>query len=121
MSFGYSHAAAIRSDGTLWSVGDNTYSALGLNSSSPSYSNTFRQIVTKGIWKQVDCGNFWSAAIRSDGTLWNWGNNQDGQLSRGFVSTSSNPSVGIGKIDGYWTKVSCQIWSLNVIKTYDYI
>jgi alpha-tubulin suppressor-like RCC1 family protein len=117
MSFGYSHAAAIRSDGTLWSIGDNTRNALGLNSSSPSYSNTFRQIVTKGIWKQVDCANHWSAAIRSDGTLWNWGNNFDGQLSRGFTSTSSN----IGKIDGYWTKVSCQIWSLNAIKTYDYI
>jgi hypothetical protein len=117
MSFGYSHASAIRADGTLWSIGDNYLGGLGINNSSPSSSTSFLQIATKGIWKQVDCGNYFSAAIRSDGTLWTWGYSNRGQMGRGI--TGSNRPV--GQVSGYWSQVSCQPFAVKAIKTYDYI
>ena len=120
ISIGFTHASAIRSDGTLWSIGDNNYLALGTNNGSPSSSSSFLQIAIKGIWKQVACGNFFGAAIRSDGTLWTWGNTIDGQSGRGS-SGQGTPPVPVGQVPGYWSQLCCQSFAVKAIKTYDYI
>ena len=41
----------------------------------------------------VDLGNLFSGAIKSDGTLWLWGNNYYGQLG---TNSSSLSNVGYG-------------------------
>ena len=84
------HTAAIKTDGTLWGWGyglsgqhgDN----IGINRSSPV------QTIAAGTnWKQVAGGMAYTAAIKTDGTLWLWGQNGNGQLGDNTLSTKYSP------------------------------
>lgn len=87
------HMLAIKSDGTLWAWGNNSYGELGdgttTNRLNPvqGYSNgaPLTDVVA------VAACNDSSFAIKSDGTLWAWGNNGGGLL--GIGSSDSNPHV----------------------------
>jgi alpha-tubulin suppressor-like RCC1 family protein len=87
---GYSHTAAIKTDGTLWCWGSNNVGQLGDNSitnrSSPVQTVTFAN-----NWKQVTCGNSSTYAIKNDGTLWSWGYNNNGQLGDNTTTNKSSP------------------------------
>ena len=86
---GGSHTAAIKTDGTLWTWGNNTQGQLGdntiINRSTPV--TTFAGGTN---WKQVAVGGI-TAAIKTDGTLWTWGNNNFGQLGDNTVVRRSIP------------------------------
>jgi alpha-tubulin suppressor-like RCC1 family protein len=116
VSIGYNHASAIKMDGSLWSIGDNSLGNLGINNNSLSGSNNFLPVAEGGIWKQVASGNYFGIGLKSDGTLWSWGNSRSGQLGRGFINEENNF---IGKIDGYWSQVCCAAFSSMGIKTYN--
>jgi alpha-tubulin suppressor-like RCC1 family protein len=111
---GVKHSAAIKNDGTLWLWGANSGNYVGLlgdgtstNKSSPV------QIISGGTWKQVACGNTHNLGIKSDGTVWGWGADANGQLAT-FTSTFTPKSspvqtrlVGEGTLSGYWKQVAC--------------
>jgi alpha-tubulin suppressor-like RCC1 family protein len=87
---GLYHAAAIKTDGTLWLWGYNTAGQLGDNSITSRSSPV--QTVSGGTnWKQVSCGDFHTAAIKTDGTLWLWGSNANGQLGDNSITSRSSP------------------------------
>jgi hypothetical protein len=72
---GGNHSLAIKTNGTLWGWGYNFYGQVGDNTSgnlNPARS-TPRQIGTDTNWKQVAAGHNHCSAIKTDGTLWNWG------------------------------------------------
>ena len=69
---------AIKTDGTLWTWGSNSFGRLGDNTTASR--STPRQVGTATNWKQVSAGYNVSAAIKTDGTLWTWGRNQFGVL-----------------------------------------
>jgi alpha-tubulin suppressor-like RCC1 family protein len=84
------HTAAIKTDGTLWTWGGNSYGALGDNSTN--FRSSPVQTVSAGTnWKQVACGFFHTAAIKTDGTLWLWGDNRNGQLGDNTTAHRSSP------------------------------
>ena len=90
VSCGYAHAAAIKTDGTLWTWGRNTYGGLGINSTGDRYSPV--QTIAGGTnWSQVSCGGDNTAAIKTDGTLWFWGSNSNGQFSDGANPGTNSP------------------------------
>jgi alpha-tubulin suppressor-like RCC1 family protein len=74
---GDSHTEAIKTDGTLWTWGNNTFGQLGINQSGSTTNRTTPVTTFAGgtNWKQVACGRFHTAAIKTDGTLWTWGYN----------------------------------------------
>jgi hypothetical protein len=51
-------------------------------------------------WSTVSVGNNFASAIKTDGTLWLWGRNVDGQLADGTVINKSSP-VQIGVLSGW--------------------
>src|SRR3989337_2999238 len=67
------HTLAIKSDGTLWAWGGNSFGQLGDGTSS-DYKTTPVQIGTGTNWSQIAAGGYHTLAIKSDGTLWAWGN-----------------------------------------------
>jgi len=113
---GYNHTAAIKTDGTLWCWGYNvTYGQLGDNTivhrSSPVQTVAFGK-----NWKQVSCGDRYTASIKTDGTLWCWGYNIYGQLGDNTVVNKSSPvqTVAFGN---NWKQVSCGVVNTASIKT----
>lgn len=80
VSCGENHTAAIKTDGSLWTWGYNTYGQLG-NGSSGENSAVPKKVMDSVA--AVSCAGYYTAAIKTDGTLWTWGDNGCGQLGNG--------------------------------------
>jgi alpha-tubulin suppressor-like RCC1 family protein len=82
---------AVKTDGTLWAWGVNSYAQLGINAGGTSRSTPITTFAGGNNWKQVSGGYNFAAAIKNDGTLWSWGRNDGGQLGINDVNTRSTP------------------------------
>ena len=94
---------AVKTDGTLWSWGYGNNGALGQNNTT-AYSSPV-QVGALTTWAVVGCssdGN--GCAIRTDGTLWTWGNAHAGGLGDGSTVNKSSP-VQVGALTT-WSKVT---------------
>ncbi|QPX48300.1 regulator of chromosome condensation [Synechococcus phage S-SRM01] len=112
---GPDHTAAIKTDGTLWTWGGNSFGQLGNNTTtnSPTPITTFSGGTN---WKQVSCGFYHTAAIKTDGTLWTWGFNSYGQLGNNTIINRTTPvTTFAGGFD--WKQVSCKGYTVAAIKT----
>jgi alpha-tubulin suppressor-like RCC1 family protein len=99
---GNSHNLIIKTDGTLWAWGLNTYGQLGDGTTIDK--NTPSQIGTATDWKFVAAGEVHSIAMKSDGSLWAWGSNSNGQLGDGTIIDKIIPTqIGTTKDWGYIT------------------
>ena len=93
VSAGLNFSLAIKSDGTLWAWGDNSFEQLGLGDNSPTYSTVPVQIGSDA-YQAVSAGTGHSLALKSDGSLWAWGDNNHGELGDGCsVDTTSGQTV----------------------------
>jgi alpha-tubulin suppressor-like RCC1 family protein len=90
VSCGYRHTAAIKTDGTLWTWGNGANGQLGTNDTT-NRSTPVTTFAGGTNWKQVSSGNAHTAAIKTDGTLWTWGNGANGQLGTNDVTSRSTP------------------------------
>ena len=97
-----SSSSAIKTDGTLWSWGSNSYGKLGLNDTTSRNSPV--QVGTLTTWSQIACGYYHSLALKTDGTLWSWGGNSYGRLGLGDFTHRSSPAQ-IGSLT-VWTKIA---------------
>ena len=91
VSTGRYHTAAIKTDGSLWIWGANNNGQLGINNATLTLTpvTTF---AGGNTWKSVTCGEYHTAAIKTDGTLWTWGTNDRGQLgNNGYGGNRSTP------------------------------
>jgi alpha-tubulin suppressor-like RCC1 family protein len=109
------NTAAIKTDGTLWTWGYNVYGILGTNDIT-TRSSPIQTVAGGTNWKQVACGVNHIGAIKTDGTLWMWGRNINGQLGTNDVTQRSSP---IQTVSGgtNWKQVSCGAFHTRAIKT----
>jgi alpha-tubulin suppressor-like RCC1 family protein len=89
---------ASKTDGTLWAWGSNTLGRLGLPISTSGATSSPTQVGTDTTWTgALTSSDRASFAIKTDGTLWSWGNAGLGQLGQGNrVYRSSPVQVGTG-------------------------
>jgi len=114
VSCGATHAEAIKTDGTLWTWGGNGYyGGLGLNNTTNRSSPT--QVGSLSNWKLVSAGKYYSAAIKTDGTLWSWGYNFLGQLGLNDTVHRSSPTQ-VGALTN-WKLVASGYYQMTAIKT----
>lgn len=99
----YYYNFALKTDGTLWSWGFGLYyGQLGVNENIHRSSPT--QIGTDTNWSYVSANNIHALALRTDGTLWAWGDGDYGKLGIGILGDRSSP-VQVGT-DTNWYKIS---------------
>ena len=94
---------AIKTDGTLWSWGHNSYGQLGIGIAG-SYQGRSSpvQIGALTTWSKIAAGQRHSTAIKTDGTVWTWGWNEHGQLGLGDTTDRSSP-VQVGSLTNWET------------------
>jgi hypothetical protein len=85
----------------LWAMGLNGTGELGVNSST---SNFYSPVQVLGSWNQVSTSYYGhTVAIRSDGTLWTWGDVVDsGNLGIGTNTLYSSPV----QVTGSWHQIT---------------
>jgi alpha-tubulin suppressor-like RCC1 family protein len=90
VSSGFNHTTAIKTDGTLWVWGNNSNGQLGTNDTTDSLTpvTTFAGGTN---WKQVSDGDSRTVAIKTDGTLWVWGNGGNGILGNAATTNVLTP------------------------------
>jgi alpha-tubulin suppressor-like RCC1 family protein len=97
---------AIKNDSTLWAWGSNEYGG-SLGQNQPTNSNRSSPVQIPGTnWKSVGGGNNYINAVKTDGTLWHWGNNQEGESAQNEPEDKAHSSpIQIGS-DTTWSSSS---------------
>jgi regulator of chromosome condensation (RCC1) repeat-containing protein/Regulator of Chromosome Condensation (RCC1) repeat protein len=125
------HSLFLKSDGSLWAMGDNATGELG----DGTYSNTNRpeQIVSSNVVTIAAGGANWtnilggsSLFIKSDGSLWAMGDNTAGELGDGTYNNTNRPeqivasnvvaiAVGTGYVGGHslFLKSDGSLWAMG--------
>ena len=113
---GVSHSIAVKTDGTMWSGGKNSYGRLGLGNVTSVSSPV--QVGAGTTWASVSLSGSggWTAAIKTDGTMWTWGRNDTfGALGLGNTTNVSSP-VQVGALTN-WLRVSGGAYHGIALKT----
>ncbi|MGO8673906.1 MAG: choice-of-anchor tandem repeat GloVer-containing protein [Capsulimonadaceae bacterium] len=87
---GMAHNLALRADGTLWAWGFNGWGQLG----NGTWSNSDIPVQVTGLTGTIagiSAGGAQSLAVLSNGTVWAWGYNTDGELGNGTTTPSNTP------------------------------
>ncbi|MCL5057355.1 MAG: chitobiase/beta-hexosaminidase C-terminal domain-containing protein [Actinobacteria bacterium] len=96
VSGGYYHSLIRKGDGTVWAWGENRYGEVG----DGTDSERLGPVQVKGAGgvgnldnvAALDAGEWYSTALKNDGTVWAWGRNNYGQLGSGTTSSSFTPA-----------------------------
>lgn len=121
-SFPDGSSFAIKDDNTIWSWGMNTNGVLGLGDTTDRSSPV--QIGTLSNWSSIKIASVAAGAInaiKTDGTLWAWGKNNEGQLGLNDTSSRSSP-VQVGTLtnwayafganqNSYYVKTDNTLWA----------
>jgi alpha-tubulin suppressor-like RCC1 family protein len=91
---GINHSMVLRTDGTVMATGYNGYGELGLGAGQPAQRTTAATIASFTNVADVAVGNYYTMAVKADGTVWVWGANNYGQLANGDQNSSPRNTPG---------------------------
>ena len=115
VSGGQVHTAAIKTDGSLWVWGRNAYVQLGTNDAADR-TTPVTTFAGGNNWKSVACGRVHPAAIKTDGSLWIWGQGDNGRLGTNDTTRRSTPVTTFAGGTN-WKQVSCGESQTMAVKT----
>lgn len=90
ISAGTYHVLALKNDGTVWAWGDNISGQIGNGNKGTDVKTPVKVSNLTGVVR-IAAGRFFSLAIKSDGTVWTWGENLYGQLGDGSTTDRTTP------------------------------
>jgi alpha-tubulin suppressor-like RCC1 family protein len=115
VSQGFQFQTVLNSSGEIWNCGANSQGELARDTGGNDRSAP-TQVGALTTWQKLALGGLFNAAIRTDGTLWAWGYNDQGQIgvSSSFLAFISPVQVGT-MTD--WSQVACRYDSMSAVKT----
>ena len=116
VSAGRLFTSAIKTDGTLWTWGAGTFGRLGNGVTTGTISTPITTFAGGTNWKQVSSGSLYTAAIKTDGTLWTWGSGSNGKLGNAQTTNVSTPVTTFAGGNN-WKQVSSGWQHTAAIKT----
>jgi|GEM_PF-1360617 len=90
VSAGFSHSLALDSSGHVWAWGQNDWGQLGQNPAAYDKSALPLEVAITDV-AAISAGQAYSVALKTDGTVWAWGVNDNGQLGLGNLIDQSAP------------------------------
>ena len=122
VSGGVFHTAAVKTSGQIWSWGSGGDGQLGNGTVFTNRCSPVREFCSATDWCQVSVGFLHTAAVKTSGELWTWGQNSCGRLGDGTITSRSSPvrercsatdwcQVSVGDRHTAAVKTSGQIWS----------
>lgn len=91
---GTKHSFAIKSDNTLWAWGYGGFGVLGNNANGIAASRSSPVQVPGGAtWADASAGERFSLGVKTDGTLWSWGDAAYGVLGTGGTDNTFDVSI----------------------------
>jgi alpha-tubulin suppressor-like RCC1 family protein len=95
-----SHSCARKTDGTAWCWGNNQQGQLGVGDTGPrttpirldALDDQVAGIYTPTATGDISTRTAFTCALKREGTLWCWGNNEYGQLGTGDRENRSTPT-----------------------------
>jgi hypothetical protein len=109
----FSHALALKSDGSLWGWGWNGYGVATQAHAKERVSEPTR-IGSDTSWTQIAVGAGHCLALKSDGSLWAWGQNDHGQVGDGSTNNQFTATQ-IGS-DHDWGAIAAGAFSSFALK-----
>jgi len=91
LAAGENHSLALSTDGKVWAWGNNSSGQLGIGDLNVKQLDAPQKILHLTDIMAIDAGHTHSLALQSDGTVWSWGNNSNGQLGNGLEISESKP------------------------------
>jgi alpha-tubulin suppressor-like RCC1 family protein len=107
LAAGYDFDLALRQDGTLWAWGRNTSGQLG-NSTGIGTDDATPTPTQVGadLYTQLAAGAQHSLALRTNGSLWAWGNNFYGQLGNTTNTGANTANPSPTQVAGTYTRLA---------------
>ena len=114
VSAGGYHTLALKSDGSLWAWGYNNHGQLG-DGTIETRNVPTRVVSATDDWVAVSAEEYHTLALKSDGTLWAWGDNEYGELGvdTGDDDYSDEP-VQVGSADDWQAVSAGEYFSLGI-------
>ena len=108
-------SVGLKRDGSLWSWGNNDHGDLGLGTTSDVLGSHAvpTRVGTGNDWKAIGVGYDWVFALKTDGSLWAWGDNSSGQLGMGTTDDLAHPTPTRIGSDLDWTAICADTYAIK--------
>jgi len=84
-------SVALKTDGTVWTWGSNEFGSLGIGTTTLATSSRPVQVTSLSGITAISAGTTHAMALKSDGTVWTWGQNSRGELGIGTQDFNAHP------------------------------
>ena len=108
---GHNYSLILKTDNTLWTVGDNKFGQLGIAEASGTGKTVSDPVYVMDDVKEIAGGGHHSLIIKRDKSLWSFGSNRYGELGR---------NEGFGKNKDHYNPVKVMDGVLEVAAGLDY-
>ena len=111
VSFGRYFMTGIKSDGTSWIWGTTENGILGQNQPTQAGVGISSPIQLPGSWSRLPAGSEATSGIKTDGTLWTWGENSYGVLGLNDANNLQRSSPAQVGTDTDWASTDFGIYN----------